>query len=129
MASRTWLAVLLAMFVWYAYLQWFAPPPATPPKTPTQSAGTTTSAAAPTAPVTTGWYGASFQPAPVHKVGNGKLDVGFSDVGGKIGEIALNQYKEHIHDNSPPIRTIDPEHTPLALSTVFTDATLLPLTN
>ena len=44
MAGRTWIAVALACFIWFAYLKWFAPPV---PQNDATSQAPTNSAAAP----------------------------------------------------------------------------------
>lgn len=130
MEKRTWLAVLLMCGIWFGYVQWFAPQP------PVKQTAPATSAAAPEAASssvkgelapTTGPSEELFAvPPPSQSVGysNGKMDVGFSKVGGKISHLTLTKYKKSVAKDAQPIELIDPERTPQLAGEYFTNPEL-----
>ena len=53
-----------------------------------------------------------------------KFDVTLSSVGGKVESWSLNQFRETVHNDSPPIALVSPQHSEYALATLFTDPAL-----
>jgi len=133
MAARTWLAVVLACFVWFTYVQFFAPPPPKPvPVASTGQTSTNAPAGAPagttTAPVANGGQDAFAIDPPAfvtaHTLSNGKLDVEFSSAGGRIGQVAVTEYHETIKKEAPRIRVVSKEQSGYNLASLFSHEAL-----
>lgn len=136
MASKTWLAVSLMMFIWFGYVKWFAPvsTPA-PGNNPTVAADANSKTNVSLAPnnisanPTTGAEPLNaFNPVVIGKtlpIKTNKLDLLFSLNGGKLIEAKLNKFHETIDDKSPLISLIDREKTSLAFGALFTDPRLV----
>lgn len=138
MAARTWIAVALSLAVWFAYMKWFAPPPPTPgPKIETRESGqpVTEKPAENTTQQKTKVAGGSspfdisFGKASETVKRNDKMEVAFSENGGKIDSVKLLSYHESIKDGSDYIAPVTPSQNALALSTLFTDETLSSFSN
>lgn len=132
MASRTWLAVLICIFIWFGYVQYFAPPMPAPQK----SAQTPAAAPDTKAPTTAGATTPALEVSRVaraagttHTINNGRISLTFDSAGGRISEIAVDGYRETIAKSSPPIRPVKKEDYPLTLGTIFTDEKLRGFTN
>lgn len=125
MASRTWLAVILACFIWFGYLKWFAPPPPTSHPSTTTEAKSTNSAQP--AAVPTGLFGAIPAPGSTQTFSTALSEIDFSDAGGRVSEIRLKHYREKAGKESPPITTVGAKSTPFALESLFSATELAPL--
>ena len=129
MVARTWVAVILSCFIWFAYLKWFAPPP--PPAKQSESQQQSLhqgSQAAPNEAVavsgTGGFPMAQLPVASSHTISNEKVSLSFSNLGGKPSETVLLQYKQTIRKDSPNIALINPQNASLALGAFFSDPDL-----
>lgn len=136
MASRTWLAVSLMLFIWFGYMRWLAPIPApTATKTATSSVDTTSkpsdgssSTKSSSGPVAIAVNSSAFNPIELGKVfpvKTSKLDLVFSSNGGKLMEAKLNNFHETIDDSTPLITPVTREKSSLALGALFTDPSLI----
>lgn len=121
MAGRTWLAVAIACFIWFAYLKWFAPPvpnDATS-QTPSSTAGSPATEA-PALPL----FAKPIEAKPSAPVTSGRLNVVFSEAGGKISEADVTTYRETIKSDSPYIAPVSPKKSTFALATLFSEPAL-----
>ena len=135
MASRTWVAVSLMLFIWFGYMRWFAPLP-TPVATSSGKVveaiqGDSAAGAQPSPAISKSSLDtpnlSTFSPiirGQTISLKTSKLDLLFSSNGGKIMEAKLNRFHETIDDKSPLIAPISKEKSSLALGALFTDPNL-----
>lgn len=126
MASRTWLAVALCFLVWFMYLKWFAPPPPTP--RPSQQVS------GPAAPATTApeikpkqaglLFEMPLKSRESFRLSGEKMEVAFSEEGGRIFRIQVNKYRESIRKDAKSIASLDTSASPFSLASVFSDTAL-----
>ena len=138
MASRTWLAVVLACLVWFGYIKYFAPPPPPPAgaiqtgqagqPSSQQTVSGTDSPSQPGVAVAPGYFDKAIPQVASHQITTDKLEIGLSDVGGKIAEVRLLGFRESVSKTAPPITLIGSQVSTFSLATLFTDANLAPLT-
>jgi YidC/Oxa1 family membrane protein insertase len=128
-AARTWIAVVLCCLVWFVYARWFAPPMTPPPASvpaATSSAPAADGTAAPVAGTSvSGFFGTPFRLSSASNLDTAKLELGFSDVGGKVATIRVPHYRETVKTDSPPITLVSPALSEYALGTLFTDPALV----
>lgn len=126
MASRTWLAVALCFLVWFTYLKWFAPPPPPPPRPSQQVSPSEPAATAPEVkPRQAGLlFEKPLKSKDSFRLSGEKMEVAFSEAGGRIFRIRANKYRESIHKDAKPIASIDASASPFSLATVFSDPAL-----
>ena len=121
MAARTWTAITLCFGIWFVYMKWFAPlPPETtkaPLKAPTAE---TAKQEKPNASVVLPTTASSKD----YQTENSKLELSFSDIGGKISEAKTKKYRITPKKNSGPMPVLSAEQNGPALETLFTDPDL-----
>jgi YidC/Oxa1 family membrane protein insertase len=123
MAARTWTAITLCFGIWFVYMKWFAPVPPTPDKKIESPSATT---ALPLASKATA-NRSEIKQASWSKdiiLENSKLDVSFSDVGGKPVEATTKKYRLTPKKNSGPMSVLSVEENGPALEALFTDSKL-----
>jgi YidC/Oxa1 family membrane protein insertase len=138
MASRTWLAVALMLFIWFGWLRWFAP---VPTEQPNKTAVTSTARSSDTSPISSPQgKGSSIENtqissgfvsefSPIAQVATKEfnsplLNVVFSAIGGKLMSVKLPKYHETIDDKSPLITLVSPEMSSLTAAALFSDKEL-----
>ncbi len=119
MASRTWLAVLLACLVWFIYLKWFVQTPVEKNKT--------------TKPIEkinveekkdiSLWH-VDLNSEKEINYKTDLLDLSFIPKSGKLTNATCLKYKETISKDSPFISIINKEKTPFSLATIFSNPIL-----
>ncbi|NDC25216.1 MAG: hypothetical protein EB078_12815, partial [Proteobacteria bacterium] len=122
MAGKTWIAILLIFGIWFGYMRWFAPIPV-PTNKPAASVTTSAGSAekqsvAPTGNLFVGKWNNDFQ------MENSKLEVGFSDVGGKIAVAETKKYRVTPKKSAGLMPVLSIENNGPALETGFTSPEL-----
>jgi YidC/Oxa1 family membrane protein insertase len=121
-AARTWLAVVLCCLVWFVYTKWFAPPMPNPSTPAVESPANNATGDQLTA--STGLFAAPLHLAQGDKFETPKFEAVLSPVGGKIESWHLNQFREAVRIDSPPIAMVSPSQSEYSLATLFTDSSL-----
>lgn len=133
MASKTWLAIVLSLLVWFVYARWFGPPPepvkppaaAGQPTVPPTSAPSEVVASTETSTIVSASpFAVSFPKSQIEVLKDKAIEVSFSAAGAKIQEVRLLGYQKSIKQNAGHVTPINPTDTPLALATLFTDESL-----
>jgi len=118
MAARTWTAITLCFGIWFVYMKWFAPiPPVDQTKKPeTQKEAPVASGVSPQV-VSAGW-------TKDFELQNNKLELSFSDIGGKPIEATTKKYRVTPKKNSGPMPVLSAEENGASLESAFSDADL-----
>ncbi len=126
MASRTWVAVILACFVWFGYLKWFAPPPPQPgaPTAQQQGASTSPTNPIPTTPPKDELFTLNLTQGSDLTLQNQDLKLTVSDRGGKLTRGEVFSHRVTIKKDAPQVAPLNLEEEPLTFATLFTDPAL-----
>lgn len=116
MAARTWTAITLCFGIWFVYMKWFAPLPPTEVK-PGVTASSPAVESKGVSPTT-----ATFAPEKWRndfQLENSKLEVGFSDKGGKPAFAKTKKYRVTPKKNAELMPVLSIDNNGAALETLF----------
>jgi len=133
MNSRTWLAVVLCIGIWFVYIEWFAPPPPSMDPSTGKVATTQSSAESPqtTPTISAGGpqksevFGAFSGLTLLPKTLETKSLVSiFSAQGGKLADVRAKSHRESLKKDAAFVPILDPAKSHFNLATLFTDKRL-----
>ena len=116
MAARTWTAITLCFGIWFVYMKWFAPlPPAENKPGVVSSAPVADPKVA--APTTTSFVSEKWKDD--FQLENNKLEVGFSDFGGKLAVAKTKRYRITPKKQAELMPVLSIEKSGAALESLF----------
>lgn len=126
MAGRTWVAITLCFGIWFVYMKWFAPLPPNLPGTKTEQATSQSPTETPTQASPSLFEKA--QGKVDFQMENKKMEIGFSDMGGRPVDAKTKLYRITPKKKAPPMPVLAGDENGIALENIFTDPDLKGLT-